>query len=210
MNLNYSALNFSFASAEAQRLAFAERGAEETVAANLRQAAQDGKYTIGATITARYQYKVAEDGTLVPTQTQITTGAPDDALTDTGRRAPRRSYREDERQPKFTDFLKPRALLSPSDELSIFASFAAAPTPFGIPLRAQFSTAGFITQTTTQVTDENGETVEAELITPTTSNAGNAAAQSAFAARAQTAVAGLYARNADIIYNITPVAQFAA
>lgn len=210
MNLNYSALNFSFANGEAQRLAFAERGAEEAVAANLRQTAQDGKYAVGATITARYQYKVAQDGSLVPTQTQITADAPDDALADSGRRAPRRSYREDDRQPKFTDFLKPRAQLSPSDELAIFAAFASVPTPFGIPLKAQFSTAGFITQTTTQATDESGETVEAELITPTTSNATNAAAQGAFAARAQTAVAGLYARNSDIIYNITPVAVLAA
>ena len=34
-----SALNFHFASAEGARLAYAERGAEETVAAQLRQAA---------------------------------------------------------------------------------------------------------------------------------------------------------------------------
>lgn len=209
------ALNFNFASAEATRLAYAERGAEDAVAAQLRQAnAEQSKFAVGSTITARYQYKVAEDGSLVPIQTQITTDVPRDerqGLAQQGRRYPRQSLRDGERPPSFNDLATPKPLLSPSDEISIFAqltqpvsSSVGNETLADLPPLASLM---LVATSVAEAVDENGETVQAELLAPETPPSEN---RLSFTPRAQYSVATLYARNNDVVYNMTPIAQLAA
>lgn len=209
-----SALNFNFASSEASRLAYAERGAEEVVAAQLRQAAEQSKFTVGATITAKYQYKVAEDGSLIPLQTQVTTDAPDDALRHNGRRN-RQSLRQEfgERQPSFKDLSRPHAELSPADEIALFADaerFVPAPG-MGQPSMQdvqEYTVVAAATTANAEVIDESGEQVEAEILTRTPS--GPEAKRFSFLPSIQFSVASLYARNNEVVYNATPIAQLAA
>lgn len=204
----YSTFSFGFANADAYRVAVAARGAEETVSEAVRQAAQDQRLVVGTTITARYKYRVAEDGSFIPVSTQVTAEQAEDALTKQGGRQPRRSYRDDERRPSFADFMRPRATLSPTDEMEIFAAFSNPATPFGIPLRTNYKgQLGFTTPlpSPAQATDENGEAIEAELLAPETPVTLNTATN-----RAQTAVADLYARNRDLIYAGYAQAGFAA
>lgn len=194
-----TALNYSFASAEAQRIAAAERGAEEVIANQLRQNAAREPFAVGSTITARYQYKVGQDGSLIPLSTQITTEAPIDAKV-TGLTARRQRYKPedelDERRPSFGDLARPKATLNPSDEVTLFASLVddqaeitAKPTS---PIAAE-------------VFDDLGAPVAAELIAPQAKD--NAPRTNV---NANFAVASLYARNNDIVYTVTPIAQFAA
>lgn len=216
-----SGYNFAAASAsaEASRLAFTERGAEEVVASQLRQAASATDFAVGTTITARYKYKVAEDGSLIPIQTQITTSSAEDATRAPSRRSQRNALREDDdrRQPRFSDILKIKPELAPTDEIALFANLkeGASTTPLKTAL-AQLSNQtpvlAAVNKATAEALDENGETVDAELLTPGGDPilVQNESLLRNFAARAQFAVAGLYARNADITYTITPMAQLAA
>jgi hypothetical protein len=204
MNPLSASLNFNFASSEAQRIAQAERGAQEVIANQLRQAAASAPFAPGTTVTARYQYRVADDGSLVPLQTQISTNVqPDDSrLGD--RRSGRFSQRNsNERAPSLADLVQPRASLSPTDEVALFAVRSSAGQT-----RAQVleqSPARLSTPIArTQVLDENGDSVEAEVITLPTRG------EDQRVARAQSAVAGLYARNNDIVYNVTPISRLAA
>ncbi|MFZ4540340.1 MAG: hypothetical protein ACOYNL_00840 [Rickettsiales bacterium] len=221
-SINPSLFGLNMASAEAVRIAAAERGAEEIVAAQLRQAAEQSKFTVGATITARYQYKVGPDGSLVPQQTQVTTTAPEDETTRNQPRRSRDSLREslEDRRPRFTDLAKPKPELSPTEELALFAAEQEGTEHHPItPLPAQLAQlAGqtppvqVLTVITAEASDENGDAVEAELLTPEGEpiRVQNEPVISSFTARAQFAVAGLYARNNDVVYNVTPLAQLAA
>lgn len=199
-----ASLNFNFAASEAQRLAQAERNAQEVIANQLRQAATNSPFSPGTTVTARYQYRVADDGSLVPLQTQISTSVqPDDA-----RRGDRRSGRfsqrnSNERAPTLADLRSPRARLSPTEELALFAerSSAGQARPQVLEQSASLSSELALPA---QVQDENGDIVEAEVITLPSRT------ESQRALRAQGAVAGLYARNNDIVYNVTPVSRLAA
>jgi len=207
MTILGSALNYNFASAEAARIAQAERGAQETIATQLGQAGAASPFVVGTTITARYQYKVAEDGSLVPLQTQITTDIPKDGSpTDPNRRNGRNLQRRDERQPTFADIARPRVSLSPSDELAVFGAFSnGGQTTQQAALQQQLAAAFSPLNITAQASDENGEPVEAEVLTFRRENT-NAAEQR----RAQYSVATLYARNNDVVYNVTPISQLAA
>lgn len=202
-----SALNYNFATSEAARIAQAERGAQETIAAQLGQTGATSPFVVGTTITARYQYRVAEDGSLVPLQTQITTDVPGDGVqTDANRRNGRNLQRRDERQPSFADIARPRVTLSPSDELEVFAQVntsgqAAQQAILKPPLATTFAASNVAAQ----VSDENGEPVEAEVLTFRRENTDTAQQQ-----RAQFSVATLYARNNDVVYNVTPISQLAA
>jgi hypothetical protein len=209
-----SALNYNFAYAEASRIASAARGAEETVAAQLRQAAADAPFQVGSTITARYKYTVAEDGSLIPQQTRITTTAPDDATRNQNRKSQRQATRDglDARRQSFGDLARPKPELSPTDELRLFAALEQVPSPLDLAQSAKTQPAAPVVQAKAEVLDENGDPVEAELLT------GNneAAAQpegsiiTSIFARAQFAAAGLYARNNDVTYRVNPIVQFAA
>ena len=216
MTITNPALNFNFAAAEGARLAFEQRGSEEVVAAQLRQAAtENNAFKVGATVTARYQYKVAADGSFIPVQTQITTDAPDadkQGLAN-GRRNARRPLREDgtDRPPSFADFTPPKPHLSPADEISVFATLAQSissaftqATP-----RAGSTTAPGIRAA--EVVDEDGQFVQAEIFFgPTIGDITREASSTALNSRAQFSVATLYARNHNAQYQVEPVVQFAA
>jgi hypothetical protein len=199
-----SALSYSFASGEALRLAQAERSAQETVAAQLGQAGSVSPFVVGTTITARYQYKVAEDGSLVPLQTQITTDIPKDGAQADANRRPGRNLERNNRQPTFADIARPRATLSPSDELAIFGeNTRGANEAPQTALEQQLENAG--SPTLALVSDENGQPVEAEVLTFRRENS-NAAQQK----RAQYSAAALYARNNDVVYTVSPISLLAA
>lgn len=197
-------LNVSFTSGEALRIAQAERGAQEVVANQLRQAAANAPFAPGTTVTARYQYRVADDGSLVPLQTQISTNVQPDDARQGDRRSGRFSQRNSNERPQsLAGLLPPRASLSPTDELALFAvrgnTGQLRPQTLGQSTSLSSSPA-----IRAQVQDENGDVVEAEVITLPSRP------EDQQAARAQLAVAGLYARNNDIVYNVTPISRLAA
>ena len=214
-------LTFIVSTAQAERAAAAERQAQDVLAAQLNQAAEQAKFAIGTTITARYQYKVGLDGALIATQTQISTNAPDDALQSNAGKRNRQALREglDERRPSFTDLAKPKPELSPKDESEIFAQVADEAAAAANYLRAtlaalvnQSPAADSLIEATADVRDESGAVVNATLLAPSGEpiRVRNEALLGNYAARAQFAVAGLYARNSDTVYRVQPIAQFAA
>lgn len=209
-----SALHFNYASAEAARIAFGQRGAEDVVAAQLKQAAVEA-LKVGSIITARYRYRVGDDGALSQLQTQITADAPDD---ESGSGAARRDGRASflrhpmKREPEFSDLAQPRPQLSPADELSIFA----VPAQSGINRFVDRSTntpprAGdyaSLTFTDVEAIDAKGQQITAEIIVPQTQQHEDYLLK--LTPRVQFSVAMLYARNSDIIYNVTPITRLAA
>lgn len=201
INLN-PALSFNFAAAEAARAASATRGVEDSVATQLRQAVQEQvRFPVGSIITAHYKYKVAADGSLQPVQTQITTEAPNEQVL--GRRSRRQSTRQEgDREPNLADFMQPKAELSPSDEARLFASLGTTQaTNEAVPLTAK-------SRPKLEVSDENGDAVEAEILTAGSPE--NSPSATRFSAQVQFSVATLYARNNDRVYYVTPIANFAA
>ena len=185
-----TALNYNFASSEAVRLASAQAGAEEVVAQQLRQSAND-QFKVGSIITARYQYKVGPDGGLVPIETQVThEAAKDDPFARRGGRQQRQQY-------TFNDLVRPRAELSPSDEMALFAGEDAVTGEVAA-----------VAPSAAEAFDGEGQPVEAEIIPPKSAEV--ATAFSKFTSQVQFAVASLYARNNDIVYNVSPIAQLAA
>ncbi len=211
MSILNPATSYSFLNLDAMRQASAERVGDDAVAANLRQAAEQSRLAAGTTITARYQYKVAADGSLVPVSTQITTSAPEEleryANRNGGRRAP---TREEERNYTLKDFARPKAALSPEAETTLFESFAAAAMPQQeVRLATQYSLSPIQNLATTPVQDESGEMTEAEVLAPASGD-GVGEGATPFAPRAQIAVAGLYARNYSITYSMEPLAEIAA
>lgn len=199
-----ASLNFNFASGEAQRVAQAERNAQEVIASQLRQAAANAPFAPGTTVTARYQYRVADDGSLVPLQTQISTNAQPDDARQGDRRSGRFSQRNSNERPQsLAGLLPPRASLSPTDEVALFAVRSSAGQTRAQVLE-QSTSLSSSPAIRAQVQDENGDVVEAEVITLPSRP------EDQRVARAQLAVAGLYARNNDIVYNVTPISRLAA
>ncbi|MES2984833.1 MAG: hypothetical protein V4735_06580 [Pseudomonadota bacterium] len=217
MSITNPALNLNFATAESARLAYAERGAEDAVANQLKAAAQASPFQVGTTITARYQYKVAADGSLLPLQTQITSDVHDSEVRPDGRGKGRNTLREqpERHRQTFTDINRPRPQLSPTDELALFADVPEATLSTigaGEPTTAQTVAAASVQG---EAVDEMGETVSVEIIAPESDHSDHilvstGSASLSMAARAQASVAGLYARNNDIVYSMTPLAMLAA
>ncbi len=215
-----SVLSFVVSPASVDRAGVAERQAEDVLAAQLKQAAEQGKLAIGTTITARYQYKVGANGALIPQETQITTTV-DDALQSNNGKRNRQAFRDalDERRPSFADLAKPKPELSPAAESEIFAGVADEAAAAANTLRAtlaalvnQTAVSNSVVEAKAEVLDESGEAVSATLLAPNGEpiRVRNEALLGNYAARAQFAVAGLYARNSDTVYRVQPVTQFAA
>jgi hypothetical protein len=213
-------VSFAVSPADAARIAAAERGAEEIVGNQLRQAAEQKGFPVGSTITARYQYQVGPDGGLIPLQTQITTTAPEEFARKAGRNG-RQSLREglEDRRPSFADLAKPKPELSPTAESEIFAGLADEAAIAAGYLRAtlaalvsQSAKAANVTAAKAEVRDEAGEAVDAQLLAPNGEpiRVRNEALLGNYAARAQFAVAGLYARNSDTVYSVKPIELLAA
>ena len=209
-----AALNYGFASSEAARIASADRGAQESIADQIKQASANSPYQVGSTITAKYQYKVGTDGSLIPQQTTITHTAADDENQSYNGGSRGRANRDDERRATLNDLVNPKPDLSPTDEVSLFAS-AVGSQAEPVDVTPSVSTSAPVQQA--EVLDENGESVDAELITGTSTSeseaqqpASNTSFLSLLAQRAQIAAANLYARNSDIAYSTSPIMEIAA
>lgn len=199
-----AALNFGFASTEGARIAQAERSAQEAIAARLSEAAAATPFAAGTIVTARYQYRVGVDGNLLPIETQITTTPSRDGGRVEGDRRTNRQLQRDDRRPSIADLLRPRPSLSPSDELAVFAAIDGR----GQGAEDIAQQQGLLTNPSStlaaEVSDETGQPVEAEVLT--FRPRGRDARQQ----QAQVAVASLYARNNDVVYNVSPISQLAA
>ena len=212
-------INFAASSAEAARIAAAERQSAEMVANQLRQTGEQKGFPIGSTVTARYQYQVGPDGALIPVQTQTTTTAPDESSRKANRNG-RQGLRDGlaDRRPSFSDLAKPKPELSPTDEIELFsgqtdtASVVTALRASLTKLANQTPPTVTLAQATAEARDENGEAVDAELLTPEGEPilVRNEALLGDFTARAKFAVAGLYARNSNTVYSVPPITRFAA
>lgn len=213
-------LSFVVSPSQVDRAGAAERQAEDALATQLRQVAEQGKLAVGSTITARYQYKVGPNGALIPQETQVTTTV-DDALQSNNGKRNRQAFRNalDDRRPSFADLAKPKADLSPTAETEIFAGVADELASAANQLRAtlaalvnQTAASDNVVEAKAEVLDESGEAVNATLLAPNGEpiRVRNEALLGNYAARAQFAVAGLYARNSDTVYSVQPVTQLAA
>ncbi len=141
----------------------------------------------GATITARYT--VGDDGDLLLRDVNV--DSVNQGQEEAARKQQQRTSEESNR-PSYTlgDISKPRATLSPSDEVSIFAALANQPLRLASPKPE--------TQVNPNITD-----IALDDATPS-------AATISLAAQKQQQVAGLYARNLDITYNVDPIYSEAA
>jgi|GEM_PF-5512979 len=149
----------------------------------------------GATVTARYT--VGEDGELQLRQFDVGSvkvidpiGKGDERTTQeqqkkSSEEAPRRNY-------TFSDIAKPKAILLPSDEATLFSSIQSQP-PLAIAKPSVEQNA-------------NSNITDIEVESPREKSA----ALNALASQKQQKVASLYARNLDIIYNIIPIYSQAA
>lgn len=158
----------------------------------LRQ--QLGGLKEGTTISARYDYRVGANGQLVQTGSTIKVGEEEQ------RRQQQQAYTQaDERQQTFADLAKPRADLSPSDELALFASEDAPEGNQGLVPAVLLKNGA---------EDEDGTAIDVELITPGTQEpTGNA---STLDAQRQQRVSALYARNHDIQFTVNAAITLAA
>lgn len=217
-------LNNPFAAQEAARLAQlnarAPDGVIEQVKNIIPQAGQ--RLQPGTTIIARFQYKVGQDGSLFPTQTDLTTETNSAELSPIKRDGQRRpgnflrQFASEQRQQTLADIAKPRPQLSPSDEIRLFAAASdnlrnplAAATDIGVAQTVASATLFG------QAVDEQGTAVNVEILPP--QGAANNEITTpqgtrvlSLAARAQASVASLYARNNDVVYNAEPLSQLAA
>jgi hypothetical protein len=168
-NVNPALNSGAFVHSEALRQAVADRAVNEAVASSMRQAALNSGAAAGSTITARFEYRLSEDGSLQPVATQITAEAVPAISREESRRQGRNAARENtaERRQSFADLWRPRPRLSPSEEIAVFAGLADDASPFGVaPLRSQFTSSTALRNQPAWVEDENGELLEAEIIMP--------------------------------------------
>lgn len=144
----------------------------------------------GATLTARYT--VQEDGQLALRDVNLVDESSDSTSGQQGQQQQALAER-DRRPASFADIARPRALLQPADEAAIFA---AALPPAGRTL---------LLPSPTVAGGANGAG-----ITDIAFEDAQPAAEQDLAARQQLRVANLYARNADVTYNVDPVFSAAA
>lgn len=158
------------------------------------QAAQQARAPIdpirpGATITARYT--VEEDGALSLRDVNVVDEA-GDALSDQAAKQRQQTLAEQNRQQAtLADLTRPKATLAPADEVILFAaSTQDAPRLLQAGTGQQNDLGAGITEITF-----DDEPAERDV---------------SLEAQQKTKVASLYARNADITYNVDPVYSQAA
>ena len=202
---NYAAIdaaNLLIAQQNAQRLA---RAQSDAAAAQLRTqlAAQTTALPVGSTVTARLNYKVGPDGSLVPTQTQITTkdnGTATDQRRSNG--SPRQQQEADSRA--LAKLAPVRAALAPTDELALFGQDNQV-------AQATISADGSQNLASGTAVDGQGSPVDVAIITPRADAPPQGSAQVlSLNARLQSSAAALYARNNDVAFNSVTLSQYAA
>ena len=212
--------NYSSVTSEAARIAQAQqlRSQEDVVAAQLRQTFGERGAEPGTTITAKYQYKVAADGSLYPTSTKITTEVTDpESSLDKQASQKRSGSRRQSSDASLAGVSRPRPELSPTDELSLFSDVNLATRLTSIPPANNDNVSATVVSATVQgeAEDADGAKIDVEILPPQaqassaqeTSGTGPSAN---LTSRAQQVVANLYARNADAAYNQIRNIQFAA
>ena len=102
--------------------------------------------------------------------------------------------------------------MSPTDELRLFAALAQVPSPLDLVQTGKTQPVRPAVQAKAEVLDENGDPVEAELLTGNGEGASQPEGSilNSILSRAQFAAAGLYARNSDVTYRVNPIVQFVA
>lgn len=158
------------------------------------QAAQQNRAPIdplkaGATITARYTLE--EDGALSLRDVNVVDEAGDATSEQSQQQRQQTLAQQNRRNATFTDLIRPKATLNPADEVALFAAPANGPLQLAAP------------QTKQQPGDEPG-------ITDVIFDEATPADDVSLAAQKQQRVASLYARNADITFNVDPVYSQAA
>lgn len=161
-------------------------GAGNISARDLRAAL--GNLPNGTNVSARTDYTVTANGTLVPRATSITVGntAGADALDRTDGKLGTGFYTATPELPRLTfgDLQRPRAALSPADEAELFdADTVGGDVGQG---------SGYLQRDSAE--DENGNPVEVEIITPDDLLSANATQGANLAAQRQQSASGLYAR----------------
>lgn len=155
----------------------------------------------GSTVIARTEYTVGAAGGLIPKSTSITVGsaAGADPLDRIDGKLSTGFYTSGAPLPaiSFGDLAKPRALLSPTDEASLFDADSVEGGLDG-QSRRYYNQAG--------AEDENGESVAVEILAPDVADRD----LPALAAQQQARISNLYARNNDIVYNVEPAIALAA
>jgi len=168
MSIVPTSFNASSVAAEAARLAQLQQG----LAPN-------------SVVTASYQFKVANDGTLTATEAKITAqpAAQDDE-------SARQKLLQKQRQSSggLDDITRPRVQLSPSDELAIFSS----------------------TEEEQQSAQPDAQGEQAAGDHSTSEQQEGSSAPLSLEAQAQIKAAGIYARNSDLVYNVNPIVYEAA
>lgn len=149
----------------------------------------------GTVLSARTNFRVGQDGKLEALDTTISTV--EDALSEQARQQRSQNPFQRalaERQPRFSDILGPQILLSPDDEINLFALEDA---------QTQFTGTEVLGRRITDVfaEDENGEAVSVEMIPAD-------GTQEKFRLSEQERVAVLYARNGNAVYD-SPALEFA-
>lgn len=166
-----------------------------TAAAQVRAYERSGELLIpGSSVTTRIRYRVGRDGELIPTETRVTTVPKDESYdkAEGDRRGNGRRYFElqgDGAAATLAGLVQPKPLLSPADEVALYAN-AATGVQEG------------------EAVAEDGTPIAVEIFTPQSDE--RTAQVLALASRAQASVASLYARNNDIVYNVTPYSELAA
>ena len=211
--------NYSSVNTEALRVAQAQqlRGQEDAVAAQLRQTFGERVVEPGTTITAKYQYKVAADGSLYPTSAKISTEVTEPESSLDKQANQKRSSSRRQNDATLADVTRPRPELSPSDELALFSNSIPATRLSSIP-PANNNVAATVVSATVQGEAEgaDGEKIDVEILPPQAQSSASPEKNAAnsplvnLTARAQQTVANLYARNADLVFAQLRAVKFAA
>lgn len=203
MSLSGSSLNYALIGEQfARQQSFVARGPVEAPPPEPAVTGDEaGRFAVGSVVTLRYRYKVAENGHLVPQ------GAPEmvqeEANSSTQQRTSRqrRNLADENPSARLRAWAPIRPELSPSDELGLFSFLAGQSLPFTSPafLRATPTRLHYAVHAeTVEAQAEDGSSVEVEILAPAHEQRAAVGEYSASFRRAQTSVAGLYARNAFV------------
>ena len=183
---------------------------DEPAAAQLRTQLENAGERLlpGSTVTTRTRYTVGRDGQLITVDTKVTTSTKENeygALADANDRRRGRKYFElqgDNANASLASLSQPRPLLSPSDELQLYAARDSDLLVTPSLTSALISSGNAVA--------EDGSDVAVEIIRPLDDNDERSAQILALTLRAQASAASVYARNNDIVFNVTPYSELAA
>ena len=203
-----SSLNSASANAGRQSaLLQSARSQEDAAAAQLRaQLASNGNVLApGTKVTARIQYTVDKDGKLNQTSSEIT----HEVSGDEKQGGSRQFLQQQQQAPSdqtLASLERPHPLLSPSDEVALFADQSSQSTA----TNATTENTSTLSISQGEGVAEDGSSVDVEIIAPQIAQDHTDSAQLLVLPQLQAQVASLYARNNDIVFSATPLTELAA